>query len=72
MGKLLSFLLLVAIGWIAYKAWRKAAGGAAPRPAPAAEDMVRCAHCGVHLPRSESVTAGGELFCSEEHRRLRR
>jgi uncharacterized protein len=24
----------------------------------------------VHLPRSESVLAGGEIFCSEEHRRL--
>ncbi|MBN9123975.1 MAG: preprotein translocase subunit YajC [Nitrosospira sp. 56-18] len=34
------------------------------------EDMVRCVHCGVHLPRSESVMAGGEIFCSDEHRRL--
>jgi hypothetical protein len=24
----------------------------------------------VHLPRSESVLAGGEIFCSDEHRRL--
>jgi uncharacterized protein len=72
MGKLIFFVLLVAIGWIAYKGWRKAAGAASPRPAPAAEDMVRCAHCGVHLPRSESVAAGADLFCSEEHRRLRR
>jgi uncharacterized protein len=34
--------------------------------------MVRCAQCGVHLPRSEGVAAGGDFFCSEEHRRLRR
>jgi uncharacterized protein len=34
------------------------------------EDMVRCVHCGVHLPRSESVTSEGEFFCSDEHRRL--
>jgi len=32
------------------------------------EEMVRCAHCGVHLPRSESITSHGEFFCSDEHR----
>jgi uncharacterized protein len=35
-----------------------------------AEDMVRCAHCGVHLPRSDSVASGGQSFCSKEHQRL--
>jgi len=34
----------------------------------AAEDMVRCEHCGVHLPKGESVQAGGQFFCSAEHR----
>ncbi len=34
------------------------------------EDMVRCRHCGVHLPRGESVGRAGESFCSEEHSRL--
>jgi uncharacterized protein len=35
------------------------------------EDMVRCSHCGVHLPKSESILAGGEFFCSDAHRRER-
>ena len=35
------------------------------------EDMVRCAHCGVHLPKHESILAGGEYFCSEAHRQAR-
>ena len=34
------------------------------------EDMVRCRHCGVHLPRGESVSRAGDQFCSEEHSRL--
>lgn len=34
----------------------------------AAEDMVRCAHCGVHLPKSESMLVGGNFFCSAAHR----
>ncbi len=34
------------------------------------EDMVRCAHCGVFLPKAESVEARGARFCSREHERL--
>jgi len=37
--------------------------GALPEP------MVRCAECGVHAPRSESVTMGSQSFCSHEHAR---
>lgn len=33
-----------------------------------AEDMVRCAHCGVHLPKGESVQSDGLFYCSAEHR----
>ena len=39
----------------------------APR---AVEDMVQCVHCGVHLPRSESVTGNGRFYCSKEHQKL--
>jgi len=49
---------------------------AAPRPAgrstAAAESMVRCAHCGIHLPRSEALMLGGDTWCSQEHARLGR
>lgn len=33
------------------------------------EDMVRCAHCGIHLPKSEGLRADGKYYCSEAHRR---
>jgi len=33
------------------------------------EDMVRCAQCGVHLPRGESLVTQGQYYCSAEHRR---
>jgi len=35
-----------------------------------AEAMVQCAHCGVHLPRSEALLAGGRTWCRQEHARL--
>nr|WP_255592639.1 PP0621 family protein [Bordetella sp. BOR01] len=50
----------------------------APKPAPPArqpggqpvESMVRCAHCGIHLPRSEAVLLEGKVWCSRDHARL--
>jgi uncharacterized protein len=35
-----------------------------------AEAMVRCAHCGIHLPRSEAYMQQGQTWCSSEHARL--
>lgn len=36
----------------------------------AQEALPACAHCGVHLPRSEAWPGRGGLYCSEAHRRL--
>jgi len=70
--KLLFIALVVAALWWFVRIYGKpAAGRRGPSPS-SVEDMVRCAHCGVHVPRSESYSSGGEFFCSEEHLRLRR
>lgn len=46
-----------------------AASDASAAPDKVIEPMVQCAHCGIHLPASEAVTApSGNVFCSEEHR----
>ncbi|HET7791944.1 MAG TPA: PP0621 family protein [Rhizobacter sp.] len=43
-----------------------------PTPAqpssPKNEEMVACAQCGVHLPRSEALPGRGGVFCGEAHR----
>jgi uncharacterized protein len=36
------------------------------------EPMVRCAHCGTYVPRSDAVRDGDATYCSSEHRRLGR
>jgi uncharacterized protein len=77
------FLLLIAVFIIAYlviqhSARRGKVGEQRPRPGPGKshsgtappENMVRCGVCGVHLPRSESLTSSGVYYCSEEHLRL--
>jgi uncharacterized protein len=60
--------LLIAIAVVVYlliKSYRK---NVPQQDKTIAEDMVRCAHCGVHLPKSESILAGGNFFCGAEHR----
>ena len=68
---MVKFLLLVAIAAVIYfwlsaaAARRRAAKSAAD---PSQETMVTCAHCGVHLPASDSVSADAHVYCSDEHR----
>ncbi|MEA3117735.1 MAG: uncharacterized protein QOI13_1005 [Paraburkholderia sp.] len=45
-------------------------GGAQPRQARSLpEPIVRCASCGVHAPKSESLFVAGQYFCCAEHAR---
>ena len=67
MSRLLFLLAVVIVVYLLLKSYRKQPpkqDASAP-----AEDMVRCAQCGVHLPRSESILASGNFYCSDEHRR---
>jgi uncharacterized protein len=61
--------MLVAVfaaAWWLLKRYVRSLRNDAP-PAPVSEDMVRCARCGLHLPRSEGLLRDGRTFCSEEH-----
>ena len=45
-----------------------ARGPNAPQARPQlAEPMIRCAECGVHAPKSDSVVVAGQPFCSAAH-----
>ena len=71
---ILKIILLAVIGWLVYrllKGYTHSVEQDRPVPPPSkaeVEDMVRCAECGVHLPRSESILSKGEFFCCEAHR----
>lgn len=76
MGKLLLWAAVIAVAYLAYKLTvvsqrrsERAAREARERGAAAAsgEPMRRCAHCGVHLPESEALVAGGRHYCSRPH-----
>ena len=66
MGRLVVLIVLVVLAvWLVRRALRK---DAPAKPSPAGE-LVRCAHCGMHLPRAEARQEAGVFYCSEEHAR---
>ncbi len=75
--KYLLWALLIYLAW-RWLAAKKAAADSVEQSSPpppsqegAAEKIVGCAHCGIHLPVSETVQAApGQHFCCAEHRAL--
>jgi uncharacterized protein len=72
MGKLILIGLGIAFVWWLLRYIRSLPMRGEPPDAVTPEDMVRCEHCGVYLPRTESHAENGSYYCSEEHSRLRR
>ncbi len=70
MGRLIFFALLAVLVFWAIRNHLRKIKKRDEAPPAAGEDMVCCAHCNVHLPKSESITSQDKFFCSEEHRRL--
>lgn len=87
MLRLVALLLFALLLWLllegALQVARRLAGqarkGTMPRrpgpPAVAREELVRCAACGIHVPRSRALpapaeaTAAVDLYCSDHCRR---
>ena len=72
---LLVLLVVVVVAWLLLRRRERppAAPAAPPKPAdpvsPSAQAMLACAHCGVHLPKTEAqFDVVGRPFCSEAHR----
>jgi uncharacterized protein len=78
----MKYLLVLAVVGIAFYLWRhnrraeheadqaQARAQAAARQPRVPVAMVRCRHCGVHLPEAESVRGHLGPYCGQEHRRL--
>ena len=77
----MKFLLLIAVIGIAlwlFKTRSRSSGASGSPAAPAKPEakkpgtptaMLACAHCGVHLPQTDTVAdAAGRPFCTEAHR----
>lgn len=69
MWKLLLFGLLILTVYLIVRG-KNDAKHAPPSGSRPVEQMVMCAHCGVHLPQTESLKSGQLYFCCEHHRGL--
>ncbi len=79
----MKYFLVLAVVWVAIWLWRKnrreemqERAARTPRPAAppavgAPQAMVRCAHCGLHLPASDAVRGTDDTpYCSAAHRQV--
>jgi len=74
----MKFFVILGVVLLAVWLWRsgrrdhrgpdRPAPPASPPPPGDPQEMVRCAHCGVHLPRSDAVIGRIGYYCSPEHR----
>ncbi|MGE5337197.1 MAG: PP0621 family protein [Gemmatimonadota bacterium] len=72
MGRIVFWLLAALAAYLGYRWWRIRQHTEAVRDASArdkVESMVCCEVCGLNLPQSEALEAGGHWYCGEEHRR---
>jgi len=65
MKYLLIVVVIAAVLW-----WMLRRPRVASKSEPAREPVtfVACAHCGVHLPAGDAVSAGEHRYCSDAHR----
>jgi uncharacterized protein len=67
--KILLFLVAVfVLLWLLRGATTNRRRGGAAKPPQAPQQMIACAHCGVHLPRDEALPGRGGVFCGDAHR----
>ena len=71
----MKYLVLFAVLAVVYAVWSAQRRASAPRQANTqrpsiapTQDMVRCAHCGVHRPSGDAVPGGAHMYCSTTHR----
>ncbi|MPZ42569.1 MAG: hypothetical protein GEV05_04040 [Betaproteobacteria bacterium] len=71
MTKILLIVAVIAVVYFVMRGYARSLAAKPPANSPGRDDdMVRCRHCDVHLPRGESVRAGSYFYCSEEHQKL--
>ncbi|PWB34827.1 hypothetical protein DCO48_04320 [Pseudomonas sp. SDI] len=67
MVRLLFWIALIAA---AFWLWRKFKASNSADSSATLDDplkMVRCAHCGVHLPNDRALHRGNQWYCSSAH-----
>ncbi len=73
----MKYLLVFAVVLVAIWLWRKARrdemrsrppSARTPPAVEAPQAMLRCAHCGLHMPAADAIAGPGGVYCSAAHR----
>ncbi|OQX11059.1 MAG: hypothetical protein BWK73_18585 [Thiothrix lacustris] len=71
MSRIIFILVLLVVGFLLLKSWQRKQNSKQHQQAPGKTNtntrMVRCEHCGLHVPEPEAISQGGKHFCSLEH-----
>ncbi len=70
MLRLLFWIALIATAYWLWRRFQQPSSRTETAAEPETTPMVRCAHCGVHLPKDSALAAGEQWYCSPEHQRL--
>ena len=68
---LIRILLIALVVWLLLRMLKNWANQqVAPKKAkPQIETVVRCQHCGLHIPKQEAIQSDNKYYCSQEHLR---
>ena len=67
MSRLIFIIVIIAVVYFLLKSYSRKS----PKKdeTPRTQDMVSCAYCGIHLPKSESLLENGKYYCCAAHSR---
>jgi uncharacterized protein len=68
---LVRLIIFIAIGWLLFrliKNWQRRLADKNKPTGEKIDTMVKCATCGVHLPRQNAIKDEQLFFCCEEHK----
>ena len=70
---LIRILLIALVAWLLLrmlKNWVNKKAVTRTKSTDELETMVRCQHCGLHIPKNEALQSANRYYCSQEHLRL--
>ena len=67
MVRLLFWIALIAAAVWFWRKFKRPTNTARPPSEQHAPPMVRCSHCGVHLPRDRALSLQQQWYCSQAH-----
>jgi len=68
--RILLLIIAVVFGFLIIKQMINSRRRSEEKKLPETTRMVRCEHCGVHIPKQEALLDNNHYFCSDEHRKL--